>query len=139
MNPLRPIFSRLNNIACYASWLTSRASISRTFFFYTHIVDCNRSLGRLSREFPTRVYEPVVGKQANEQVLDVNKGGVGTRLIASGWGNRCEHGPSVRASQALLPVPQTGFPRGTRSIWSLRPSDACLPTTSSYTPHPCGY
>src|SRR6266566_9302377 len=42
MNPLRPIFSRLNNIACYASWLTSRASISRTFFFYTHILDCNR-------------------------------------------------------------------------------------------------
>ena len=40
------------------------------------------------------MYEPVVGKQADEQVLDVNKGGVGTRFIASGWGNRCEHGPT---------------------------------------------
>src|SRR5437588_8062643 len=42
MNPLHPIFSRLNNIGCHAGWLTFRAGISRTLFLYTHswIVAC---------------------------------------------------------------------------------------------------
>src|ERR1051326_1857604 len=33
MNSLRPIFSRLNNIACRAGWLTPSAGISRTLFY----------------------------------------------------------------------------------------------------------
>ena len=62
-----------------------------------------------------RVYEVVVGKQADEQVPDVNQGGVGTRFIASVWGG-------TRVSMAtppwdainLVPMPllltKAGFP-----------------------------
>src|SRR3984893_8492259 len=36
LNPLHPIFSRLNKIGCHTGWLPPGADISRTLF-YTHI------------------------------------------------------------------------------------------------------
>ena len=51
------------------------------------------------------VYEVVVGKQADEQVPDVNQGGVGTRFIASGWGDTCEHDPTPVGRDKSGPYP----------------------------------
>src|SRR5207302_6898077 len=57
----------------------------------------------------SRVYEWVVGNQADEQVLDMNKGGVGTRFIASrpGGGTRVSMTPPVGRDKSGPYAPPT--------------------------------